>query len=200
MNLFNKQKSAILFSCLLLTSQLVLAVQADRTKPINLEADNVTLDDLHKVSVYTGNVSLVQGTMVVRADKIEVRQDGEGFSKAVAYGNPVYFKQKRENADDYIEGYASRVDMDNKRNTVQLTGNARLKKGADELSGNSMNYNTLTEFFEVKNDPNAAKGSSAVPSRVHAVIHPTLKSPSEPVQPTPGVTPQPKGDVQPGQK
>lgn len=200
MNLFNKQKSAILFFSLLLTSQLVLAVQADRTKPINLEADSVTLDDLHKISVYTGNVSLIQGTMMVRADKIEVRQDGEGFSKAVAFGSPVYFRQKRENADEYIEGYANRIDMDNKQNTILLSGNARLKKGADELSGNTMNYNTLTEFFEVKNDPNAAKGPGAAPSRVHAIIRPTLKTPSEPAQTTPAVTPQPKSDLKPGQK
>ena len=181
---------------MLVSIQHVFAEQADRTKPINLEANSVTVDDLHKVSVYVGNVSLIQGTMTVHADKIEVRQDGAGFSKAVAFGNPVSFRQKRENSEEYIEAYANRIDMDSKLNTLLLTSNARLKKGGDELRGNTMSYNTVTEFFEVKNDPNAAKTPGAAPSRVHAVIRPQPKGAAEPAS-LPSLPLQPASGVQP---
>lgn len=195
MNLFNK--SITLSLCLILGYvPLVFAEQADRTKPINLEANSVTVDDLNKVSVYVGNVSLVQGSMTIHADKIEVHQDAAGFSKAVAFGNPVSFRQKQENSNEYIEAYANRIDMDSKLNTLLLTSNARLKKGGDELRGNTMSYNTVTEFFEVKNDPNAAKTPGAAPSRVHAVIRPKPKATGEPAR-QPALPLQPASGIQP---
>lgn len=174
MNLLSKLPVALV--CLLL-AHTANAELADRTKPVNLEADSVTVDDIHKTSVYVGNVVLMQGTMLLRADRIEVSENGEGFNKAVAYGNPVYFRQKRDKVDEYVEGYASRIDMDSKANMVYLTGNARLKKGEDELRGHTMTYNTTSEVFEAQNDPTqAAKNPNAAPSRVRAVIRPKGKT------------------------
>ncbi|MEQ1667028.1 MAG: lipopolysaccharide transport periplasmic protein LptA [Sulfuriferula sp.] len=181
MNLLNK--FTILVLTLLLTNG-ARAEQADRSKPVNLEADSVTVDDINKTSVYVGSVVLVQGTMTLRADRIEVSESGAGFSKAVAYGNPVYFRQKRDKVDEYVEGYANRIDVDTKANLVHLTGNARLKKGEDELRGNTMVYNTASEVFEAKNDPTQAlKNPAAPPSRVRAVIRPKLKPEVQPERP-----------------
>ncbi|BBP02235.1 lipopolysaccharide transport periplasmic protein LptA [Sulfuriferula nivalis] len=173
MNLLSKFPVALV--CLLL-AHTANAELADRTKPVNLEADSVTVDDIHKTSVYVGSVVLIQGTMLLRADRIEVSENGEGFNKAVAYGNPVYFRQKRDKVDEYVEGYASRIDMDSKSNMVYLTGNARLKKGEDELRGHTMTYNTTSEVFEARNDPTAAKDPNAPASRVRAVIRPKVKT------------------------
>jgi len=45
---------AILCAALLISP--AHAEKADRDKPVNLEADTVTLDDIKKISVYQGNV------------------------------------------------------------------------------------------------------------------------------------------------
>ncbi len=190
MNLLSKLPITII--CLLL-AQSASAELADRTKPVNIEADSVTVDDIHKTSVYVGNVILIQGTTLLRADRVEVSESGEGFNKAVAYGNPVYFRQKRDKVDEYVEGYASRIDMDSKANMVYLTGNAQLKKGGNELRGHAMTYNTVTEVFEAKNDPTqAARNPTAAPSRVHAIIQPKTKIETQPVV-------RPPLPLQPGQ-
>ena len=52
-----------------------LAEAADRDKPINLEADSVKVDDAKQISTYSGNVILTQGTLIIRADKLIVRED-----------------------------------------------------------------------------------------------------------------------------
>src|SRR5512134_2665815 len=80
------------------------AEKADKEKPINLEADRVSIDDAKKVSVFEGSVVLTQGTLVIRADRMIVREDAQGFNHGTAYGNPVTFRQKREGVDEYIEG------------------------------------------------------------------------------------------------
>jgi lipopolysaccharide export system protein LptA len=55
---------------LLLTSLLALqpafAEKADKDKPVNLEADRITVDDAKKLHILEGNVVLVRGTLVIR--------------------------------------------------------------------------------------------------------------------------------------
>ena len=73
-----RSRLAAAFGCLcfLLLPASGHAEQADRSKPINLEADTVNLDDASKVSIYQGNVQLTQGTLLIRADKLVVKEDG----------------------------------------------------------------------------------------------------------------------------
>jgi lipopolysaccharide export system protein LptA len=77
----NRTKNSLLAVCcaLALLSATSYAEKADREKPINLEADRVTVDDAKQLSTFEGNVVLTQGTMVIRGDRLEVRQDSEGF-------------------------------------------------------------------------------------------------------------------------
>ncbi len=171
---------------LLLTGAPALAEKADRSKPVNIEADSVTVDDLRKVSVYLGNVVLVQGTMVLHADKIVVHQDAQGFSSATAYGNPVTFRQKRDGTDEYIEGFADRMQYDGKPGTLQLYDHAHLKRGADELRGDYISYNANTEFFKVNTGNNGTGAASGRKGRVSATIQP---KPAKPGQTTPAAPP-----------
>src|ERR1700680_4935710 len=90
------------------------AERADRDKPVNLEADRVTVDDAKQVATFEGNVVLTQGTLTIRGDRMVVQQDADGFKHGVAYGNLASFRQKREGYDEYIEGYAERIEYDSK--------------------------------------------------------------------------------------
>ncbi|MEO6147565.1 MAG: lipopolysaccharide transport periplasmic protein LptA [Sulfuriferula sp.] len=182
---------------LLLTGAPALAEKADRSKPVNIEADSVTVDDLRKVSVYLGNVVLVQGTMVLHADKITVHQDAQGFNSATAYGNPVTFRQKRDGTDEYIDGFADRMQYDGKPGTLQLYDHAHLKRGADELRGDYISYNANTEFFEVNTGNNNTGAASGRKGRVSAIIQPKPAKPgqTEPATAAP-LAPKPTNDIQ----
>ena len=161
------------------------AERADREKPINLEADRVTIDDAKKVSVFEGNVVLTQGTLVIRADRMVVREDPQGFNHGTAYGNLANFRQKRDDVDEYVEGYAERIEYDGKAERLQLFVRAHMKRGNDEVRGNYISYDQPTEFFRVVGAPeNTAGGSS--PGRVRAVIQPKNKDakPQESAPPT----------------
>src|SRR3954471_1246247 len=120
----------------LFTAAPAHAEKADRTKPIHLEADRVTVDDLKQISTFAGNVVLTQGTMVLRGDKMEVRQDRDGFRHGVVWGNLAYFRQKRDGADDLIEGWSERIEYDGRAEKVQMFNRALLKRGQDEARGN----------------------------------------------------------------
>jgi lipopolysaccharide export system protein LptA len=172
--------SAVLFSLCL--QSIVWAEAADRDKPIELEADTVTVDDAKKISTYKGTVVLTQGTLVIRADKLVVREDSEGFQHSTSTGNPTTFKQKREGKNEYMEGSALRIEYDGRMDKVQLYSKAWVKRAEDIVYGDYISYDANSEYAEViggtKSESNAGSG------RVKAIIQPKNKT-----EPKPAVSP-----------
>jgi lipopolysaccharide export system protein LptA len=148
------------------------AERADRDQPVNVEADSVEIDDQKREAVFLGNVVLTQGTLMLKADRIVVKQSESGFQSGIAYGKPVYFRQKREGSDDFIEGQAERLVYNAEAEKVELFINAKLKRGGDEIRGNYISYNALTEFFEVNSGDSNARTPGEPRGRVHAIIQP----------------------------
>jgi len=180
------RKPWLLFvAALLVTAPMAAnAEKTDRDKPVNLEADRVTIDDAKQVATFEGNVVLSQGTLQIRGDKMVVRQDAEGFQFGIATGNLASFRQKREGLDEYIEGFAERIEYDGKAERVQMFNRAVMKRGLDEVRGNYISYDATTEFFRVTGGGKQAATANNPEGRVRAVI-----------QPKPKVTPPPGAPV-----
>jgi lipopolysaccharide export system protein LptA len=173
---------------LTLTAQPVFAEKADREKPINLEADRVTVDDAKQISTFEGRVVLTQGTLIIRGDRMEVRQDNQGFKNGTTWGNLAYFKQKREGYDEYIEGWAERIEYDSRADKMQMFNRASMKKAGDEVSGNYISYDANTEFFQVIGGGAKAASAGNPDGRVRAVLQPKPKDkpaaqPAAPLKP-----------------
>ena len=175
---------AISYAFLTVTSlghtSITLAESADRDKPINLEADSVKVDDAKQISTYSGNVILTQGTLLIRADKLIVREDSAGFQHSTSIGNPTTFKQKREGKNEYMEGSAQRIEYDGRMDKVQLYTKAWVKRGEDIVHGEYISYDANTEYAEVIGGTKSADGTTTS-GRVHAIIQPKNKKAAEPV-------------------
>ena len=177
------------------------AEKADRDKPINLEADRVSLDDINKVQVFDGNVVMTQGTLQIRTSKLVVTQDADGFQKGVATGGAnglARFRQKRDNSEDYIEGEAERIVHDARSEKTEFFVRAWVKNGQDEVKGHYISYDAPTEKYLVTTaggTTKAATGESQ--ARVRAIIQPKNKTtPTEDkadpltLKPAPSTTPR----------
>jgi lipopolysaccharide export system protein LptA len=150
------------------------AENADRQQPINLESDSVTVDDAQKISTFVGQVKLTQGTLKITADKLIVVQDAAGFSTSTATGQLATFRQKREGSEEIVEGYAETIIYDTRNEIVDLKTKARVKRTADEVRGDHINYSTKTEIFKVLGLANA-DANTPNQGRVRAVIQPKSK-------------------------
>lgn len=150
------------------------AEKADRNKPIHLEADRVTVDDAKQIATFSGNVVLTQGTLVMRGDRMEVRQDRDGFRHGVMWGKPAFFRQKREGYDEHIEGTAERVEYDGRADKVEMFNRAILKRGQDEVRGSYISYDSNTEFFQVDGASKSASTKSG-DNRVRVIMQPKPK-------------------------
>ena len=164
----------------LFLAQPVAAERADRDKPVYLEADRATVEDVNRkessrVSIFTGNVILTQGTMRISADKVIMKEDLNGFRQATAVGDLVSFRQKRDCLDEYVEGWSQRVEYDSKTDKIELFRQARLKRGSDEVQGDYISYDMNSEFFQVIGSKE--RGDEAGPDkRVRITIQPKSKS------------------------
>jgi lipopolysaccharide export system protein LptA len=151
------------------------AEKADREKPINIEADKMFYDDLRQVNIFEGTVTLTQGTLIIRSDKLTVRQDPEGFQFGVAErgaGGLAYFRQKREGLDEYVEGWGERIEYDARADKADLITRARFKRNDDEVRGSRITYDGRTEFFTVVGGGRDAATANNPEGRVRAVIQP----------------------------
>jgi lipopolysaccharide export system protein LptA len=160
----------------LLIPMAATAERGDREKPINVESDRVTVDDARQISVFEGNVVLTQGTMVIRGDRMEVRQDKEGFKHGTVWGKRAYFRQKRDGANDLIEGWAERVEYDSRADKLQLFSRAALKRGDDDVSGDYISYDAATEFFQVIGGGGKAATPNNPAGRVRTVLQPKARA------------------------
>jgi lipopolysaccharide export system protein LptA len=164
------------------------AEKADRDKPIHLEADRVTVDEAKQVAVFEGNVVLTQGTLMIKGDRMQVRQDDEGFRYGTTWGDLASFRQKREGVDEYIEGWAERIEYDGRADKVQMYTRAMMKRGQDEVRGSYISYDAVSEFFQVIGGGTKAATAGNPQGRVRAILQPKPKdkpAPGAPVTLTP---------------
>lgn len=165
------------------------AEKADAKKPMNIEADALRYDDLKQTSVFSGNVVLTRGSIVIKGTRIEVRQDPQGYQFGVVTaeaGQRAYFRQKRDGEDEYIEGESETIEYDGRADVFKLIKDARLRRlrgtqVADVVTGNVIQYSSLTDVFTV--DGNPQKGGE----RVRATLTPRNETTTVPVAPRPGL-------------
>ena len=176
------------------------AERADREKEIVVGADHLTADDAKRTSVFEGNVVVTQGTMRMTANKVTVKEDANRHKFYVAFGEPVTFRQKRDNVDEYVEGYALRAEFDDLNDIVKLFDKARVKSNQNELTGNYIQYDMRRELAEVQGAP---PGTTPPPnSRVKVTIVPAKKegAPGKGAAPPAAPPPALKADTEPGTK
>ncbi|PSB91778.1 lipopolysaccharide transport periplasmic protein LptA [Candidatus Pandoraea novymonadis] len=131
------------------------AERADHNKPMNIQSDNMTYNDAKKINIFTGNVTVTKGTILLKAERLQVMQDPEGYSYATAFAKPgdlAYICQKRDNSDEYICGWGEKIEYNSKVEVAKITTRALLKrltntKILDEIHGSTITYNLYKETY-----------------------------------------------------
>jgi len=179
----------LLSLALAMSGSMARAEKADKTKPMNIEADALRYDDLKQASVFTGRVVVSKGTILIRGARVDVRQDPEGYQYGVVTAEPgklAFYRQKREGVDEFIEGEGETIEYDGKADRVKFVKRAELRRYrgatlADEMAGSLITYDNGTDVFTVDGGP----ASPTPGGRVRAVLSPkpTASAAAAPPQP-----------------
>ena len=167
---------------LALLAQPVFAERADREKPMQIEANRISIDDAKKIQILEGDVVVVKGTMVLRADRVVITEDQYGFQKGTAFGGKdglARMRQKREGMDEYTDGEAERIEYNTNTEIAEFFHRAWVRSGQDQVRGDYIWYDAISEKYLVT--AGQARDPKAPPARVRAVIQPRSKgAPAEP--------------------
>ena len=173
-------KNLLLLVCLfILPLSPAWAEKADRKKPLNVEADNLEHDELRQSSIFTGKVLATKGTIVMRGDRLEVRQDPDGYQFGVIKPTPgqrSFFRQKREGVEEWIEGEGELIEYDGKADRLTLLGRAEFRRYrgtvlSDQMTGHRIIYENLTDQFTVDGLVSGVKPPNSS-GRIRAILTP----------------------------
>ncbi|MDP3519939.1 MAG: lipopolysaccharide transport periplasmic protein LptA [Hydrogenophaga sp.] len=200
---FTRICRAALLSAAVAAGAAAWAERADRDKPMNVEADALRHEDGRQTSIFTGNVVVTKGSIVIRGQQIEVRQGAQGQQFGTVLGNAqqqAFFRQKRDVVDEYIEGVADRIEYNSQADTVKFIGRAVLRRyrGSalnDETAGSTIVYDNGADVFTVDGgSPTASATPNNPGGRVRAMLTPVPKAdtPAPTTSPTPSLKPTPR--------
>lgn len=147
--------SMLLAACLISTAH---AEKADQDKPIILEAEKVSVNDVKQVYELDGEILLIKGSILITGEKGNIKVDPEGYEYVDVQGKSAAtasFRQKREGlADEFMQGRGQTVTYDAKTELLTLTGDANLKRlhnmqMLDQLHGWKIDYDDVLQRYQV---------------------------------------------------
>lgn len=133
------------------------AKSSDRNQPILLDSDRQEgVMDGNSTNVWTGNVTLKQGTLDISAQRAELTQRDGDPSKTVFTGSPVKLRQQMDDGT-WMDATASRIEYDLSSEIITLIGNYTVKSPRGSNSGQRMVYNTKTGNMQSGGDGTRVK-------------------------------------------
>jgi len=160
----------------------VRAEKADQDKPVILEAEKVSVNDVKQVYDLNGQVLLIKGSIIVTGEDGHITVDPKGYEFIDVIGTPevvASFRQRREGlADEFMQGRGKQVTYDAKTEFLTLTGDASLKRllnmqMLDQLKGWKIEYDDVKQYYQVT-PPKDAKPDDLPLAR--AILSPRRKA------------------------
>ncbi len=161
MRIIHYRHARVLLSCLVLglsIASLARAEKADQDKPVILEAEKVSVNDVKQIYDLNGQVLLIKGSIIVTGEDGHITVDPQGYEFVDVIGNPnevASFRQRREGlADEFLQGRGAQVTYDAKTEFLTITGDASLKRllnmqMLDQLKGWKIEYDDVKQYYRV---------------------------------------------------
>jgi len=158
------------------------AEKADQDKPVILEAEKVSVNDVKQIYDLDGQVLLIKGSIIVTGEDGHIEVDPQGYEFIDVVGSPeavASFRQRREGlADEFMQGRGTQVTYDAKTEFLTLTGDASLQRllnmqMLDQLKGWKIEYDDIKQYYHVT-PPKDAKPDDLPLAR--AILSPRRKA------------------------
>ncbi|MBT4145524.1 MAG: lipopolysaccharide transport periplasmic protein LptA [Gammaproteobacteria bacterium] len=149
----------------LVFSPSVFAIDGDTAQPVSIESNSGFYDDKKGVSIYTGMVIVMQGSMRMDADKVVVYMENREIQKLVATGTPVKFQQTPEEGKEDVHGKALTAEYYPETKLLIMVEEAVVWQGKNSTASERIEYDRIAEVVK-------AGSSGSDSKRVHVILQP----------------------------
>ena len=167
----------LLLAALLCLPGVASALATDREKDIEIEADSAEIDDVKKVTIYTGDVIITQGTLRITGSKVSIYYDSNSdFVNLVSVGKPARFRQlpdgKKKLDSNYQRAHADRMEYIKAKDLIVLLGNAVYGQGGTKITADRIEYESRTSRMKARSVKvkTKTKTGKKKKGRVHIII------------------------------
>ncbi|WP_237066251.1 lipopolysaccharide transport periplasmic protein LptA [Microbulbifer guangxiensis] len=130
---------------------MALALPGDRDQPIKVKSDHFDGNRGKNLFVYSGNVQISQGSLQIRADRVEVYGTAEGeIQKVVATGKPAHFQQQVQQSQSPVKAKALRIEFRVNADELQLSGDAHVDRDGNTLAAEKIDYDLNSEQIQAQ--------------------------------------------------
>ncbi len=157
---------------LLVAPKLSWGLEKDSEQPIYIEADGATYDDNTGNSIYTGNVEVTQGSMLLNSDRLIIYTKSRRPYKIVATGQPVTFKQTPKPGDEDVHGKSLKAEYYVDSELLVMINHAVVWQGENTYASERIEYDRKNAIVK-------AGQASSNGKRVHITLHPKEKEEEE---------------------
>lgn len=162
--IFNKTSiAATLFYLLGLSSFTAYGLPSDSEQEISIASDKASLNNLQGELIYSGNVELIQGTLIIQADKVTLIRNENGMERLIANGTPARYEQVLSSNEDKTHAFGETIIYNVLNDELTLIKNAGLKKQGNVFEGEKIVYSIKEQ---------RVKADSTQQDRVRMVIQP----------------------------
>ena len=121
-------------------ASVVDARSSDRTKPMDIDAGRHegTIEG-NGTSIFSGGVTITQGTLDIRADRADIQQRGGQPVRAILTGRQAVLKQQMDDGTP-MTARADRIEYDLTSEVVVLIGNYTVTTPRGSTSGQRLTY------------------------------------------------------------
>jgi len=135
----------LVFCCLIWCLSCCAVAVQDSEQPVNIRADKANFEHDDGVALYSGHVSVDQGSRHLLSDTLTIKRDKNNKIKVIiAVGKPAYFKSQADSQKSISQGRADIIKYYPQQDKVDLLDNAELTQNGDTVQGPILNYNFVT--------------------------------------------------------
>jgi lipopolysaccharide export system protein LptA len=156
------------FAALLGASHWTVALESDTEQPVYIDSNTATYNDKKAISIYTGNVVTVQGSLHIESDKLVVYLNNGSVDKMVFTGKPAKFRQLPGEGKEMIHGEGLTGEYYPSENKLILIEEAVVSQGNNRSASRIITYDSKNSLIK-------AGEKSSDSKRVHSVFKPSKK-------------------------
>ena len=167
---------------------LLLSIQANSfaagstinsAEKIFINADYMQLNLESGNSVYTGNVKISQGQLVLTGDKVTLEQTSDAIERITITGKPAHYNHLTEKGEN-IQAESERMVYTASRNELIMTVNAKLSQPDHKVSSQKIVYDTEKQIVIAGDKSKPSAGSDDKSQRVNITLTPKKAPNPEP--------------------
>ncbi len=156
--------------CLSIYGGAAVGLPGDTDQPIRIAADTAVRDDRRGVTIYSGNVTMDQGSMRIWADKLTVHNSEEDIDRIVAHGRPARLEHQQEADKQPLMATGRLIEYFRSEERIRIREDAALEQDGSTVRSEHIDY--LIRDRLVK----AEGGDSDITERVEVTIPPRSNS------------------------